>query len=291
MDIGVRDGQIVGVRGREADRVNRGRLGPKGLYGWQANNHPDRLKRPLVRKNGELREATWDEALNRLVGKLKETKEKYTAGAIGFYNSGQLLLEEYYALAILGDLGIGTPHMDGNTRLCTATAAMALIESFGSDGNPGSYNDFDLTDAIFLFGHNMAETQTVLWSRILDRLAGPKRPQLLVVDPRRTATAKEADIHLAPRAGTNLPLMLGLLHLIIRTGKLDQDFIRNHTVGFDLLERSVKDWTPGRVSQFTRIPAARLEQAAELLGNAPSLVSTCCKGFIRRSRRRRRRCR
>src|SRR4051812_46044146 len=106
VDIGVRDGHMVGVRGREADRVNRGRLGPKGLYGWQANHHPDRLKRPLVRMNGELREATWDEALERVVEKLKDTREKYTPGAIGFYNSGQLLLEEYYALAILGDLGI-----------------------------------------------------------------------------------------------------------------------------------------------------------------------------------------
>ena len=278
MDIGVSGGQIVGVRGREVDRVNRGRLGPKGLYGWQANNHPDRLKRPLIRINGELREATWDQALDRVVRTLKETREKYTAGSIGFYNSGQLLLEEYYALAILGDIVVGTPHMDGNTRLCTATAAMALIESFGTDGGPGSYNDFDLTDAIFLFGHNMAETQTVLWSRVLDRLAGPKRPKLMVVDPRRTPTAREADIHLAPRAGTNLPLMLGLLHLIIRTGELDEKFIRNHTVGFDLLERSVKGWTADRVSKLTRIPVAKLEEAAELLGHAPSLVSTCLQG-------------
>jgi ferredoxin-nitrate reductase len=278
VDIGVREGRIVGVRGREADRVNHGRLGPKGLYGWQANIHPDRLKRPLVRVNGELREASWDEALNVLVGKLKEIKQKYTAGAIGFYNSGQLLLEEYYALSLLGDVGIGTPHMDGNTRLCTATAAMALIESFGTDGDPGSYNDFDLTDAIFLFGHNMAETQTVLWSRVLDRLAGPRRPKLLVVDPRRTATAKAADIHLGPRAGTNLPLMLGLLHLIIRKGELDKAFIRDHTVGFELLERSVKDWPPERTSRITRISEAKLEEAAELLGHAPSLVSTCLQG-------------
>src|SRR5947208_4929524 len=166
--------------------------------------------------------------MDLIVRKAKETRSKYTPGALGFYNSGQLLLEEYYALSLIGDVGIGTPHMDGNTRLCTATAAMALIESFGTDGNPGSYADFDTTEAIFLFGHNMAETQTVLWSRVLDRLAGPRRPKLLVVDPRRTATAKEADIHLAPRAGSNLPLMLGLLHLIIRAGRLDHDFIRKH---------------------------------------------------------------
>ena len=90
----------------------------------------------------------------------------------GFYTSGQLFLEEYYTLAVIGKAGLGTPHMDGNTRLCTATAAAALKESFGADGQPGSYDDIEHCDAIFLFGHNMAETQTVLWARILDRTRG-----------------------------------------------------------------------------------------------------------------------
>ena len=278
VDIGVKDGRIVGVRGREVDRVNRGRLGPKGLYGWQANHHPDRLRRPLVRDSGKLREASWDEAMNVIVRKSQEIKSKYTSGAFGFYNSGQLMLEEYYALALVAELGIGTPHLDGNTRLCTATAALALIESFGTDGDPGSYTDFDITDALFLFGHNMAETQTVLWSRILDRRHGSKPLRLLVIDPRRTATAREADIHLAPRVGTNLPLIKGLLHLVIRNGQLDRDFIRDHTVGFEKLERAVEQWTPERVSQLTRIPAAKIEAAAELLGHSPTLVSTCLQG-------------
>jgi ferredoxin-nitrate reductase len=107
------------------------------------------------------------------------------------------MLEEYYTLAMIGDIGIGTLHMDGNTRLCTATAATALIESFGTDGQPGSYTDFDTTEAIFQIGHNMAMTQTVLWARIRDQMEGPNPPKLLVVDPRRTVTAKRADIHLA----------------------------------------------------------------------------------------------
>ncbi|HJQ86533.1 MAG TPA: hypothetical protein VJ820_03605 [Propionibacteriaceae bacterium] len=91
----------------------------------------------------------------------------------GFYTSGQLMLEEYYTLAVIGKAGIGTPHMDGNTRLCTATAAASLKEAFGADGQPGSYADLDVCQALFCFGHNLAATQTVLWSRILDRLAGP----------------------------------------------------------------------------------------------------------------------
>src|SRR3712207_805700 len=124
----------------------------------------------------------------------------------GFYTSGQLFLEEYYALGVIGKAGIGTPHMDGNTRLCTATAAAAMKESFGCDGQPGSYVDIDECDAIFLYGHNMAETQTVLWSRVLDRIAGPDKPAVVCVDPRTTEVARHADVHLAVRPGTNLAL-------------------------------------------------------------------------------------
>src|SRR6185295_9604364 len=116
---------------------------------------------------------------------------------------------------VLGKAGLGTPHMDGNTRLCTATAAAALKASFGTDGQPGSYTDFDTTDAILHVGHNTASQQTVLWARILDRRAAPNPPKLIVIDPRRTETAKHSDVHLAPRVGTNLALLNGLQHLLI----------------------------------------------------------------------------
>jgi ferredoxin-nitrate reductase len=108
-------------------------------------------------------------------------------------------LEEYYTLGVIGMAGIGTPHMDGNTRLCTATANQALKESFGSDGDPGCYEDINDCDTLFLVGHNVAETQTVMWMRMLDRLHGPDRPKLVVVDPRSTPAAREADVHLAIR--------------------------------------------------------------------------------------------
>src|SRR5215207_10000408 len=141
LELAVRGGRIVGVRGRAEDRVNRGRVDPKDLYAWQANNSPDRLKRPLVRENGELVEASWDEAMSRIVERSKELLEEKGPLAFGFYTTGQLFLEEYYTLAVIGRAGLGTPHMDGNTRLCTATAAQALKETFGTDGQPGSYAD------------------------------------------------------------------------------------------------------------------------------------------------------
>ena len=278
LHIGVKEGRIVGVRGRAEDRVNRGRLGPKGLHGWEANQSPDRLTHPLVRRGAALESASWDEALTLVAARSGEVKSRYGPGALAFYNSGQLCLEEYYTLSVIAELGVGTNHLDGNTRLCTATAAAALMESFGTDGAPGSYADFDTAEAIFQFGHNMAETQTVLWARILDRRRGLNPPKLVVVDPRRTPSAVEADVHLAPCLGTNVALLNGLLHLLIEAGQIDRGFIAAHTVGFDALEDMVAKWTPDRVAMVTKIPEERLRAAATILGSAKSLVSTVLQG-------------
>src|SRR4051795_1455325 len=199
MDIAVKEGRIVGVRGRGEDRVNRGRLDPKDLYGWQANASADRLTHPLIRRGGELVATDWDTAMDAVAGRAKELLAQSGPSSIGFYTTGQLFLEEYYTLALLARGGIGTNHIDGNTRLCTATAGEALKESFGCDGQPGSYVDIDHADVICLYGHNVAETQTVLWERILDRLAGADPPRLICVDPRRTEVARHATVHLAVR--------------------------------------------------------------------------------------------
>jgi anaerobic selenocysteine-containing dehydrogenase len=280
MDIAVKVGRIVGVRGRAADRINHGRLDTKDLYGWQANNSPDRLTRPLVRDGGRLVDADWDTAMERIVTRSRELLDGPGGwGHFGFYTSGQLFLEEYYALGVIGKAGIGTPHMDGNTRLCTATAAAAMKASFGTDGQPGSYTDVDHCDAIALWGHNVAETQSVLWMRMLDRRRGPNPPAMLAVDPRDTPVAREADVHLAVRAGTNMALMNGLLREIIRRGWVDEKYVAAHTLGFDELCRIVDGYPPDRVADVCDIRAADVERAAELLGTSQRLLSTVLQGF------------
>ncbi|MEU0897707.1 molybdopterin oxidoreductase family protein [Streptomyces massasporeus] len=278
MDIAVREGRIVGVRGRAADRVNRGRLGPKDLYGWQAIASPDRLTRPLIREDGRLVECDWDTAMDRITSRTRQLLDDKGPGSIGFHTTGQLFLEEYYTLAVLARAGIGTNHLDGNTRLCTATAAEALKETFGCDGQPGSYEDIDHADTVALFGHNMAETQTVLWMRLLDRLEGGDPPRLLCVDPRHTHVARRADVHLAPRAGTNVALLDALLHEIIRTGRVDRPYVDAHTVGFDELAAMVEECTPRWAAGICDVPAAQIERAAELLGSAERLLSTVLQG-------------
>ncbi|MBC3192672.1 nitrate reductase [Pseudonocardia sp. C8] len=279
LDIAVTDGRIVGVRGRADDRVNHGRLGPKDLFGWQATSSADRLTRPLVRRGGELVPTDWDTAMNAVAGRTRELLAERGPSSIGFYTTGQLFLEEYYTLALIGHGGIGTNHIDGNTRLCTATAAAALKESFACDGQPGSCTDVDHADVIALYGHNVAETQTVLWSRVLDRLAGPEPPAIVCVDPRPTPVAQVADVHLAPRPGTNVMLMNALLHEIVEHGWVDQDYLDTHTVGFDELAAQVADCTPEAAARVCEVPAEDLREAARILGTARRLLSTVLQGF------------
>src|SRR3954451_24473294 len=279
LDIAVKDDRIVGVRGRVVDRVNHGRLDPKDLFGWQANASPDRLTQPLVRQDGQLVATDWDTAMDRIVRRSKSLLKEHGPGSIGFYTSGQLFLEEYYTLATIARAGIGTNHLDGNTRLCTATAGEPLKESFGCDGQPGSYADVDHADVIALFGHNVAETQPVLWMRMLDRLAGPNPPALVCVDPRPTAVAQHAAVHLAPLPGTNVALMNALLHEILRNDWVDEDYIASHAVGFDELKDRAGDYPPQRAAQICGVEADDISAAARLLGTAEALLSTVLQGF------------
>ncbi|MGY1743713.1 MULTISPECIES: molybdopterin oxidoreductase family protein [unclassified Blastococcus] len=278
-DMAVKDGRIVGVRGRAVDRVNHGRLGPKDLFGWQANNSPDRLTRPLIRRDGELVECDWDTAMDAVAGRCRELLDERGPSSIAFYTTGQLFLEEYYTLGLIAHGGIGTNHVDGNTRLCTATAAAALKETFASDGQPGSYTDVDSADVICLYGHNMAETQTVLWTRVLDRLAGPNPPQVVCVDPRETPVARAATVHLAPRPGTNVMLMNALLHEIIGNGWVDHAYLDAHTVGFEELAERVADYPPEVAAEVCDVPVERIREAARVIGHAERLLSTVLQGF------------
>lgn len=279
LDIAVKNQRIVGVRGRAVDRVNRGRLDTKDIYGWQANNSKDRLTTPLIRQDGQLVETDWDTAMQCIVDETQKLLGARGPSAIGFYTTGQLFAEEYYTLTTIAHGGIGTIHVDGNTRLCTATAAAALKETFGSDGQPGSYTDIDHADVIALFGHNVAETQSVLWMRMLDRLAGDDPPSIICVDPRPTPVAEHATVHLAPRPGTNVALMNALLHEIIGNDWIDHDYIDEHVVGYEQLAQLVKNYPPERAAEICDIPADQIRQAARILGEAKRLLSTVLQGF------------
>ena len=278
LDIAVKGGRMVGVRGRADSRVNHGRLGPKDLFGWQANVASDRLTRPLVRHDGELVESDWDSAMSSVVDRSRALLDDQGPSAFGIYTTGQLFLEEYYTLGVIARAGLRTNHIDGNTRLCTATAAAALKETFASDGQPGSYSDVDHCDVLFLAGHNVAETQVTLWARMLDRLEGPDRPKLIVVDPRPTMPARHADVHLALGSGTNLALFNAILHELIANDQVDHAFVDAHTVGYEELVERVRDCTPEWAAAICDVPAQQIRDAAWILGTHDRILSTCLQG-------------
>jgi anaerobic selenocysteine-containing dehydrogenase len=280
VDVGVAAGRIVGVRGRTGHPVNNGRLGPKGLNQYFANRHPSRAKHPLIRNgSGQLVRASWQDAMQLVVDRFNEALATEGPDGVGIYNSGQLLLEEYYTLGKIARAGLGIATIDANTRLCTATTASSLMESFGADGPPGAFEDFEHADCIVLIGHNAAEQSTVLWMRILAAKQGELHPKIIVIDPRRTLTVSTgADLHLQLKPGTNVALLNGLCHLLIENGTIDREFIAKHTVKFDEFRTIVSRYTPDRVEAICGVPAAQLRTAAEWIGRSKATVTTCLQG-------------
>ncbi|HEY3864538.1 MAG TPA: molybdopterin-dependent oxidoreductase [Solirubrobacteraceae bacterium] len=239
---------------------------------------PDRLTVPLLRQDGELREASWEEAMQRIVERSQGLLERVGPAAFGFYTSGQLFLEEYYTLCLMARVGIGTNNVDGNTRMCTATADESLKQTFGCDGQPASYTDVDHCDTLLLVGHNVAETQAVLWMRMLDRLADPDPPRLIVVDPRCTAPAAAADVHLQVKPGRNVPLLNGILRELIVNDRIDREWIERHTVGFQELQKAVMTYELEHASDLSGVPAREIEAAARIIGEADALLTTALQG-------------
>ncbi|OFW79971.1 MAG: nitrate reductase [Alicyclobacillus sp. RIFOXYA1_FULL_53_8] len=277
--IAVKDQQIVGIKGNGAHPINRGRLGPKGEHQWYANHSKDRLLQPLLRnRSGQLVPASWDEALGLFVEKTQDVLHRMGSDAFAIYSTGQAMLEDYYTLGKIGRAGLGTHVIDANARLCTSSVQWGWIQSFGVDGVPASYEDVDQTDTLLLFGHNVAETGTVLWERIVSRKQKTGKPYLIVVDPRKTLTAQRADLFLQLYPGTNVALLNGILHLLLRHGFVDEDFVQMHTIGYEELEKSVAHWTPAYTAQITGLPIEQIEAAARQLGTTRSLVSTALQG-------------
>jgi len=153
-----------------------------------------------------------------------------------------------------------------------------MRESFGSDGQPGSYTDIDYTNCIMLVGHNMAATQTVLWGRILDRLEGPNPPTVLVIDPRKSECAKKATLHLAPRIGTNVALLNGIQYLLLKKDYINYEYVKKHVCGFDDLKKVIEKYPPQVVSEITGVPQEDIKRAADIIGQTPTLLSTALQG-------------
>jgi len=264
MFIGVKDGRAVGVHGDYSHPVNAGALCPKGLAEHETIHADTRARYPLLRGNRGLERVSWDDAIGTMAGRFRAIQAAHGQDAVGIISTGQLVTEEFYTLGKLAQLGIGTRNYDGNTTLCMSTAVSGYKLSFGSDGPPGAYEDFERADVILLIGANIADNHPILWQRLA---ANPSRV-LIVADPRVTKTAMLADVHLPVKPRSDLALVNGIIHILIESDLIDREYIAAHTTGFELLRESVRRYEPKWVSEITGLPVELIYRTASLYGNA-----------------------
>jgi assimilatory nitrate reductase catalytic subunit len=278
MNLVLGDGGRLGVEARDFP-VNRGGLCQKGWTSASLLQHPERLTRPLMRaaRGGPLRQVAWDEALDRVVAELAACQKRYRREAVGVFGGGGLSNEKAYALGKFARVALRTPSIDYNGRFCMSSAAVAVQRAFGLDrGLPFPLEDVGRTDAILLVGGNPAETLPLAMPYLDEQQAAGG--ELIVVDPRRTATAARADLHLQPLPGTDLALANGLLHLAVQANLIDEAFIDARTSGFAEVRRRVLAYWPDRVERITGVPAADLERAVRILADAPAAMVLTARG-------------
>lgn len=241
----------------------------------------DRLTTPMVRERLDqpFRPIDWDTALTLLVDRIQAIRTTQGPGGLCMYGSGQLQTEDYYIAQKLLKGCLGTNNFDSNSRLCMSSAAAAYQGSFGSDGPPCCYGDVDVTDCAFLIGTNAAACHPILFNRLQKRHKRDRGLKVIVVDPRRTATAEEADLHLPIRPGTDIPLLHGIANLLLTWGYGDHDFIQRHTQGFGDYQRVLAHYPPAQVAELCAIPLADLEQAARWWGQADKVLSLWSMGL------------
>ena len=250
--------------------VNAGRLCIKGLSAGSMIGHPERITTPLVRDEaGQLVPTDWDTALDLLAGRLRAVAEAHGPDAVGVFGSGALTNEKAYVLGKFARVALRTANVDYNGRWCMASAAAAANRVLGIDrGLPFPVSDSGDTAALVLWGANPADTMPPLMHWV-DRMRG-RGGRLLVVDPRRSATAAVADEHLQPVPGSDLALALGLLRLAGTEGLVDDDYVAGRTTGWEDLRRSVDEWTPERVHACSGITPRQLAGLLEALAGAGS---------------------
>jgi sulfite reductase (NADPH) flavoprotein alpha-component len=272
--------RVIKISGDKRHPANRGRLCTKGSTCAQALRESGRMESAFLRptRGQEPARVGIDVALRETARRLREVLDTHGPDAIAFYVSGQMSLEAQYLANKLAKGFIRTQHIESNSRLCMASAGSGYKLSLGSDGPPGAYDDFEHADLFFVSGANMADCHPILFLRMMDRVkkAGAK---LIVVDPRRTATADKADLFLQLRPGTDLALLNGLLHLILKNGRTDPAFIEQHTRGWEAMPAFLDDYPPGRVAEITGLPEADIRRAAEWIGEANEWMSCWTMGL------------
>lgn len=273
--VGVRDGQIVGVRPDVASPVSKGHLCSKGRYAWSFGSASDRITQPLIRDNGQWRYASWSEALDRAAADLGRLRDAYGPDSIGVLGSSRATNEENYLIQKLARRAVGTNNVDCCARVCHAPTAVAMQRMLGTGAATNSFDDIEQARTILVVGANPTENHPIIGARIKQQVRRGAR--LVVIDPRRIELAECADVHLAPRPGTDIPLLHAIAHVIIAEMLFDQEFVRHRVDGFDAFRSFVGAYPPERAERICAVDADDIRRAARLY--ASSKPAMCFHGL------------
>jgi ferredoxin-nitrate reductase len=278
VEVGVKNGKIASIRGDADHPANFGKLCPKPAGLPEAIHSADRLTHPLRRTSGgDLARVSWDEALDELAQRLGEDRKDLGPNGVGMYISGQLMTEDYYAVNKLARGALGTNNLDSNSRLCMSSAVAGYAGAFGTDGPPASYADITYSECFLLVGTNTAECHPITFGRIKERKKAPEM-SVIVADPRRTATAEIADLHLPIRPGTDIALLNAMLRTMISERLIDEEYIRRHTSHFEETAANVREWHPARAGKVCGVPPRDIVRAARMFGGAEAAMSLWSMG-------------
>ncbi|HRO31241.1 formate dehydrogenase subunit alpha [Citricoccus sp.] len=265
LDVLTRGNEIATVQPVTDGALNRGHACVKGRFAHGFLTSPERLQTPLVRRDGALVPATWDEAIGHVARQLSRVRG-FDPDAFAVIASARATNEENYLVQKFARTVMGTNNVDNCARVCHAPSASGLVASFGLGGGTNPFEDVDHSDTIMLVGANPTHAHPVVGARLLQRVIDGAR--LIAIDPRRTPLARHADIHLRPTPGTNVALFHGIAHVLIRDGLVDQAFLRSHTAGYDEFRALLAQYPPERTAAITGVPVGQLEGAAHLYGES-----------------------
>lgn len=261
----VRGGRVVGVVPHK-DGPGESRLCIKGWSVHEFIHHPERLKTPLVKENGEFQEADWDEALSRVREGLIKSISMHGRDSVAFLSSAKATNEENYLMQKLARAAVGTNNIDHCARLCHASTVTGLVSAFGSGAMTNSQEDIEESDVIFVIGSNTSEQHPLIARRMIK--AVKKGTRLIVADPREIPLTAHANLHLCQRPGTDVALLNAMMHVIIQEEMYDEAFIESRTEGFDAFKETVMKYNPEMAEEITGVPAEKIREAARLYGSA-----------------------
>ncbi len=275
------DGRLVGVVPCKTDEISQGRLCIKGYNAHAFVQHPDRLTHPMVRDGGQLRKASWDEAVDRIVSEIKRISKEHGPDSVIVLASAKCTNEENYLFQKLARVAVGTNNVDHCARLCHASTVAGLLMSFGSGAMTNTTPEFEDADCVLVTGSNTLEAHPLIGARILK--AYDRGAKVIVVDPRDTPLSRIAHSSLNQLPGTDIAWINGMIKVIIEEGLHDEAFIAERTAGFDELRRTVEPYTPEKVEGITGIPGERLVDAARTYARAERAMIAYAMGVTQHS--------